>query len=97
MGIIEAFGKLLAESGFAALTWREVVMLIVSCVLLYLAIKKKFEPLLLRQRRRRPSRQRLLQPRQHRLLQPRQHRLLRPQQAVARLSAPCPAVSWMCA
>ena len=47
MGIIEAFGKLLAESGFAALTWREVVMLIVSCVLLYLAIKKKFEPLLL--------------------------------------------------
>ncbi len=47
MGIIEAFGKLLAESGFAALTWREVVMLIVSCVLIYLAIKKKFEPLLL--------------------------------------------------
>ena len=47
MGIIEAFGKLLAESGFAALTWREVVMLIVSCVLLFLAIKKKFEPLLL--------------------------------------------------
>ena len=47
MGIIEAFGKLLAESGFAALTWREIVMLIVSCVLLYLAIEKKFEPLLL--------------------------------------------------
>ena len=47
MGIIEAFGKLLAESGFAALSWREVVMLIVSCVLLYLAIEKKFEPLLL--------------------------------------------------
>lgn len=47
MGIIEAFSKLLAESGFAALTWREIVMLIVSCVLLYLAIEKKFEPLLL--------------------------------------------------
>ena len=47
MGIIEAFGKLLAESGFATLTWREIVMLIVSCVLLYLAIEKKFEPLLL--------------------------------------------------
>lgn len=30
MGIIEAFGKLLAESGFAALSWREVVMLIVA-------------------------------------------------------------------
>ena len=47
MGIIEAFSKLLAESGFAALTWGEIVMLIVSCVLLYLAIEKKFEPLLL--------------------------------------------------
>ena len=47
MGIIESFGKLLAESGFAALSWREVVMLIVACVLLYLAIEKKFEPLLL--------------------------------------------------
>ena len=47
MGIIEAFGRLLAESGFAALSWREVIMLIVSCVLLYLAIEKKFEPLLL--------------------------------------------------
>ena len=47
MEIIEAFGKLLAESGFAALSWREVVMLIVACVLLYLAIEKKFEPLLL--------------------------------------------------
>ena len=47
MGIIEAFGRLLAESGFAALSWSEVVMLIVSCVLLYLAIEKKFEPLLL--------------------------------------------------
>ena len=47
MGIIEAFGRLLAESGFAALSWREVVMLIVSCVLLYRAIEKKFEPLLL--------------------------------------------------
>ena len=47
MGIIEAFSKLLGESGFAALTCREIVMLIVSCVLLYLAIEKKFEPLLL--------------------------------------------------
>ena len=47
MGLIEVFSKLLAESGFAALTWREIVMLIVSCVLLYLAIEKKFEPLLL--------------------------------------------------
>ncbi|MBR4549762.1 MAG: sodium ion-translocating decarboxylase subunit beta [Oscillospiraceae bacterium] len=47
MGILEVFGRLLAESGFSALTWREAVMLAVSCVLLYLAIGKKFEPLLL--------------------------------------------------
>ena len=47
MGIIDAFGNLLAESGFAALAWRELVMLVVACVLLYLAIGKKFEPLLL--------------------------------------------------
>ncbi len=47
MGIIDAFGNLLAESGFAALAWRELVMLVMACVLLYLAIGKKFEPLLL--------------------------------------------------
>ena len=47
MEILDAFGKLFAESGFAALTWRELVMLVVACVLLYLAIGKKFEPLLL--------------------------------------------------
>ena len=47
MGIFEVFGTLIAESGFAALTWREIVMLLISCVLLYLAIGKKFEPLLL--------------------------------------------------
>lgn len=47
MGILEVFGRLLAESGFAALTWREAVMLVISCLLLYLAIGKQFEPLLL--------------------------------------------------
>ena len=47
MGIIEVFGKLLAESGFAALTWRQALMLIAACVLLYMAIGKQFEPLLL--------------------------------------------------
>ena len=34
-------------SGFAALTWQHGVMILVSCVLIYLAIGKKFEPLLL--------------------------------------------------
>lgn len=33
--------------GFAAITWQEAVMIAVGCILLYLAIVKKFEPLLL--------------------------------------------------
>ena len=35
------------SSGFADGGWQNLVMLIISCVLLYLAIVKKFEPLLL--------------------------------------------------
>lgn len=35
------------QSGFAALTWQQFLMLCISCVLIYLAIKKGFEPLLL--------------------------------------------------
>jgi sodium ion-translocating decarboxylase beta subunit len=34
-------------SGFVAITWGQIIMIIVSCFLLYLAIKKGFEPLLL--------------------------------------------------
>lgn len=37
----------LSTTGFAALTWQTVVMLAVSIVLIYLAIQKGFEPLLL--------------------------------------------------
>nr|WP_300093025.1 sodium ion-translocating decarboxylase subunit beta [Sedimentibacter sp.] len=44
---IESIIKLLADSGFAALTWQSAVMIAVSCILMYLAIVKKFEPLLL--------------------------------------------------
>jgi oxaloacetate decarboxylase beta subunit len=44
---IESIIKLLADSGFAALTWQSSVMIAVSCILMYLAIVKKFEPLLL--------------------------------------------------
>ena len=47
MNIFEVLRETFASSGFAALTWREVVMLFVSFVLLYLAIVKGFEPLLL--------------------------------------------------
>ena len=39
--------KLLAQTGFLALTWREGVMIAVAFLLLWLAIKKEFEPLLL--------------------------------------------------
>ena len=39
--------KLMQESGFAAITWQNCVMLVVACVLVYLAIGRKFEPLLL--------------------------------------------------
>ena len=46
---IEVLGRIFGESGFAALPtdWRQVIMLIISCVLLYMGIGKKFEPLLL--------------------------------------------------
>lgn len=39
--------KLFNESGFSALTWQQLIMILISFVLIYLAIKKKFEPLLL--------------------------------------------------
>jgi oxaloacetate decarboxylase beta subunit len=42
-----ALGKILGDSGFAGLTWGNVVMLLVAFVMLYLAIRKNFEPLLL--------------------------------------------------
>ena len=40
--------KILSGSGFAALPtdWRQLVMILVACVLLYLGIRKGFEPLL---------------------------------------------------
>lgn len=47
MDISLIFSELLAQSGFAALTWQSCLMLLISCLLMYLAIGKKFEPLLL--------------------------------------------------
>lgn len=44
---LESILKILQDSGFAALTWRSMVMILIACVLIYLAIVKKFEPLLL--------------------------------------------------
>ena len=43
----EALIELLQSTGFAAITWRELVMIGVSGILMYLAIVRKFEPLLL--------------------------------------------------
>ena len=47
MNVLEVFARLMAESGFAALGWRNVVMFLISFILMYLAIKKQYEPLLL--------------------------------------------------
>ena len=43
----EALNGILNDSGFSALTWQHGVMLVLSFVLVFLAIAKKFEPLLL--------------------------------------------------
>ncbi|RCX08897.1 oxaloacetate decarboxylase beta subunit [Anaerobacterium chartisolvens] len=43
----ETISKIWETSGFAAMTWQQLVMIIVACLLIYLAIVKKFEPLLL--------------------------------------------------
>jgi oxaloacetate decarboxylase beta subunit len=44
---IQSIGQILASSGFAGLTGGHVVMLLVALIMLYLAIGKGFEPLLL--------------------------------------------------
>ena len=45
----EVFGKIMEGSGFAAIPtdWRQLVMIVIACVLLYLGIGRGFEPLLL--------------------------------------------------
>ena len=51
MNILESLGKLVQESGFAMMMsgdgWKNLVMIIISCILLYLGIKKQYEPLLM--------------------------------------------------
>lgn len=44
---IDSIIKLWEDSGFVALTWQSVLMMLIAFVLIYLAIGKKFEPLLL--------------------------------------------------
>jgi sodium ion-translocating decarboxylase beta subunit len=47
MDFINAIGKLLNESGFMNMNWQQLLMIIISCFLLYLGIVRKYEPLLL--------------------------------------------------
>ena len=44
---VESIKGLAASSGFAHANWQCLVMIVISCVLIYLAIVKKYEPLLL--------------------------------------------------
>ena len=50
--MLESLAKLVTESGFAGFFsnpdgWRNLVMIVIACVLLYLGIKKQYEPLLM--------------------------------------------------
>ena len=49
--MLESLGKLVNESGFAMMFsgdgWKNLVMILIACVLLYLGIKKQYEPLLM--------------------------------------------------
>jgi Na+-transporting methylmalonyl-CoA/oxaloacetate decarboxylase, beta subunit len=43
----KALQELWESSGFVALSWQHIVMITIACVFIYLAIVRKFEPLLL--------------------------------------------------
>ena len=43
----DALQNIWLDSGFASLTWQHFVMIAIACVLIYLAVARKFEPLLL--------------------------------------------------
>lgn len=47
MNFFSVLQAMLEQSGFMALNWQNIVMMLISFVLIYLAIVKKFEPLLL--------------------------------------------------
>ncbi|UCE60939.1 MAG: sodium ion-translocating decarboxylase subunit beta [Phycisphaerales bacterium] len=44
---MQGFERLITQSGFAGLTWQNIVMLGIGGLLIFLAIRKKYEPLLL--------------------------------------------------
>ena len=43
----DAMNNVWSASGFGSLTWRHIIMIVIAFVLIYLAIARKFEPLLL--------------------------------------------------
>lgn len=45
--LVDTLLKIWNSSGFPALSWQQLVMICVACILIYLAIVKKYEPLLL--------------------------------------------------
>jgi len=45
--IISTIGEILANSGFCNMEWQQAVMILISLVLIYLAVVKQYEPLLL--------------------------------------------------
>ena len=46
-GFLSTIGELWSQSGFANMTWQSGLMILISFVFMFLAIKKGFEPLLL--------------------------------------------------
>ena len=45
--IVHSFTNFIKSTGFANINWQTIIMILIACVLLYLAIVKQFEPLLL--------------------------------------------------
>ena len=45
--VLQTLKDLVTSSGFATSGWENYVMIVIACVLMYLAIKKEYEPLLL--------------------------------------------------
>ena len=45
--MLEIISELIANSGFAALSGKSFIMIVIACVLLYLGIRKQYEPYLM--------------------------------------------------
>jgi len=45
--VLESIYNFIAETGFANINFKEIIMILIACFLFYLAIKKEYEPLLL--------------------------------------------------